>query len=72
MHLEIFTGEEISAFIQQSCQRDKELPASWKMLLKVEAGARLIQPGAASGFLGHVCTQKVGGYRKKTGAIQSG
>jgi hypothetical protein len=45
-HLEAFTGEDISAFIQRSRNRDKELPASHKTLSKVEAGARLIQPGS--------------------------
>jgi hypothetical protein len=40
-------NEAVSAFIQQSRKRDKELPASQKTLLKVEAGAQLIQPGAS-------------------------
>ncbi len=41
LHLEVFAGPELDAFIQKSRERAKELPAT-KMFLEISPGARLV------------------------------
>jgi predicted chitinase len=41
LHLEVFAGQELPAFIEKSRARDKQLDKSQKTLLKVEKGAIL-------------------------------
>lgn len=47
VHLEVFAGQELEAFIDKSRARAAELPDSSRTLLLVEEGAQLVLPGEA-------------------------
>ncbi|MBI0028905.1 hypothetical protein H3S88_09155 [Gilliamella sp. B14448G11] len=51
LHVELFTGEDLSAFITQTRALADNLPESEKNLILVEKGARLIQASEADGKL---------------------
>lgn len=44
LHLEVFAGSKLKAFIQHSRQRDRVLPAAAKDLLHIKRGAKLVLP----------------------------
>ncbi|MFM0604875.1 hypothetical protein PQR05_10150 [Paraburkholderia sediminicola] len=46
LHLEVFTGEDISAFISRSRERAQHLPAKDRTLLLISKGAKLALPRA--------------------------
>ncbi|MFT4256659.1 MAG: calcium-binding protein [Pseudoxanthomonas sp.] len=47
VQLDVFTGEDLQAFITQSRARDAQLDAKQKTLLHIKPGARFVQPTAA-------------------------
>ena len=47
LHLEVFTSEDVPAFIAQSSAIGEELPDEQKTLIKVDKGSKIIQPAAA-------------------------
>nr|WP_298138689.1 hypothetical protein [uncultured Pseudomonas sp.] len=48
LHLEIFTSEDVPAFLAQSRAVAEKLPAEQKTLIKVDKGSKIIQPAAAN------------------------
>ena len=49
LHLEVFTSEDVPAFLAQSRAIGEKLPAEQKTLIKVDKGSKIIQPAAADG-----------------------
>lgn len=49
LHLEVFTSEDVPAFLAQSRAVGEKLPAEQKILIKVDIGSKIIQPAAADG-----------------------
>ncbi len=49
LHLEVFTSEDVPAFIAQSRAIGEKLPDEQKTLIKVDKGSKIIQPAAADG-----------------------
>jgi hypothetical protein len=49
LHLEVFTSEDVPAFITQSRAVGEKLPDEQKTLIKVDKGSKIIQPAAADG-----------------------
>ena len=45
LHVEVFSGEDVPAFVARSRTYAQTLPASARTLLVIEAGAKLVQPG---------------------------
>ncbi|WAS90014.1 hypothetical protein [Nannocystis punicea] len=52
LHLEVFTGEDVPAFIEKCRQYAKTLPAGSGTLFVVEKGAKLVQPAQPNGEIG--------------------
>ncbi|PIA73905.1 hypothetical protein CDR19_07010 [Ectopseudomonas toyotomiensis] len=47
LHLEVFTSEDVPAFIEKSRAIGEKLPDEQKTLIKVEKGSKIAQPAAA-------------------------
>ena len=47
LHLEVFTSEDVPAFLAQSRAVGERLPAEQKTLIKVDKGSKIIQPAVA-------------------------
>jgi len=51
LHLEVFSGDDVPAFIEQSRSYAKTLPAGSGTLLVIDKGAKLVTPSKADGEL---------------------
>lgn len=47
LHLEVFTSEDVPAFIKKSRAVGEKLPDEQKTLIKVDKGSKIVQPAAA-------------------------
>ncbi|SDP94876.1 hypothetical protein [Ectopseudomonas guguanensis] len=47
LHLEVFTSEDVPAFIEKSRAIGEKLPDEQKTLIKVDKGSKIVQPAAA-------------------------
>ncbi|MGF6575061.1 putative chitinase [Paraburkholderia sp. GAS333] len=52
LHVEVFTGDDLNAFISRSRSRAQQLDVKSRTLLLISKGAKLVQPTAADSSLG--------------------
>lgn len=58
LHVEVFTGDDVNAFIARSRQRAQQLDAKSRTLLLIEKGAKLVQPASADTSIPHATIVK--------------
>lgn len=58
LHVEVFSGDDLNAFIARSRQRAQQLDAKSRTLLLIEKGAKLVQPASADTSIPHATLVK--------------